>query len=254
MNRNKRKNLKSFTITVLCCSMCISVIAAPLFFKTKKSALAGGTYSSQKYEPTQKSFQSNILIYLTDIPLFIFVDVNTTQKLCSATCYPKAVTKNSILNFNTDSPESSVEDIIGTKINRRVFLSSAALENIIDSYGGITAPTPFGLPSPSKPETLIAEDQTVRLFGKSACALLRSEKFPDSEHLEYNALLFCETLKSIFNSISADDYKRLFANTETNLSYRDIFDYAPVISACAFNYMPLAPNGVWMNEEYMLFE
>ena len=107
---------------------------------------------------------------------------------------------------------------------RTIRFNVSGFENVINYINGIEIETPYGLPSPTKNQTIIAKDEKVLAYGASIGEIITGEASPSRERKEYYCYIFEEICIKFLKDCTPERYKFLKQNCETDISYTEFYN------------------------------
>lgn len=234
-------------------SMAISLIlffamTIPEFLPLPSDDIAADIpYTSAGYNLKKSSF----LLLVADLPVDFAVNIDSSYGV-NVFCFPKAAIKNSRPDYAESDPKKRAA-LFGKNCKRMVELTVDNLKTLTDHVGGITANTPYGLPSPSGNGVTIALDEKLHFYGSSLVAILKKESNPDKKRMVYYGELVARITLGFLKRYDKENYLFLKSISKTDISYTDYYDYAPFFVTMGDNVTSDAPDGVWIAENYYLY-
>ncbi|MBO5105817.1 MAG: hypothetical protein J6C29_02855 [Clostridia bacterium] len=200
---------------LVCFTIFFSLMLFP-FFKyeaTEKAVLKNE--QSIAYNRQQNKESINIKISIEDCPVAFLLRILPKNQKLSISCSYELL---------SDKSNEKTTKFNNFKYSKQITFSLSGFENTVNFLGGVEIETPYGLPSPSKNDIIIAKDERVFVYGASLGALLCKEPYPTQERMDYYCYALGEVCLKFLKEGSLEAYKFLNKNCSTDISYTNYYD------------------------------
>lgn len=229
-----------------------SLISVCLIPQDNTKFVAEQNLTESYYTAPLPIISKKYLVEITDLPLYLYISLNSSASECTVFTIPKNSVKNSTIIFDANSPLKSCEKFFLLSPDTIISINSSLLEQLINLSGGINMPTPYGITSPSVPQKYISAQDVSTIFGFTFLSIIKDNTFPDQKRMSYYSEIICKALKSILSDFSQKDL--VFFNEKINMriSYVDYYNNHKAVESCFDKLNFSSPEGVWINENYFL--
>lgn len=236
--------LLSFTVCLLVCFIAV----APMFISSAEQTVAADVpYTSAPY----KNINTTVILCLKDTAVDFIIEISTVFG-CRVTCFPKRAVKNSTQDLPKDINEYEKARFFGKSADRKILADTNTIVRMVNSLGGITCDTPYGLPAPSGNNNTIALNERLHFYGSTVAEMLLSEAEPNYEKLCFYAKLIGLITSKFLSEAKTENYILLNSLSDTDISYKDYYDNCAMLTAASSNITSLATSGVWINGKYYI--
>ncbi len=251
MQKRMKKSWCAFLLTFASCTLLFCGI---LFLQSgiSPSKEVAQPYTSAPYSPAYSKGKTAIFIKIEDLSVCFLLEWIPSQSSGTVTCIPKASVKESTKHLSPNPTLPQLSDFFTTDIDFTITMSQEIFSHLFEQVGGISAPTPYGLPAPSQCGAPFTTGETVQLYGHTFLDLIKAEPAPDTQRLLYYANLFSLLCKAYLTDFIPEKYHYIKENANTNISYIHYYDHRSEIERCAAALSVRSCDGVWLNEHYYL--
>lgn len=245
----KIKKIKVFFSVIIICSALFSLTGITLIRIPKSKTVAKEQYSGIPYS----SNSITLFLKATELPVCFLIELNPKLESANVTALPSLSVKSSSVFLNDKETKNDYSGFFNCSVDYVLTIDNKALTEIINISNGITANTPFGLPSPSGNGKLIAENECLHIYGDTLINIMAFEKQPKSEHLKYYSELMGLVLKEFISEFTEDKYILLKEHSVIDISFPKYYNNKTSVQACAKNITASFVDGVWIDNYYYVY-
>lgn len=243
------KKIKVFFSVIIICSALFSLTGISLIRIPESKSVAKEQYSGIPYS----SNSITLFLKTNELPVCFLIQLNPKLKSTNVTTLPSLSVKNSSIYLKDKKTKNDYSEFFNRSIDYILTADNKALTEIIDISNGITANTPYGLPSPSGNGKLIAENENLHIYGGTVINILDFEKQPKIEHLKYYSELIGLVLKNFLTEFTENKYILLKERSVIDMSFSEYYNNKAAVQACTETITASFVDGVWIDNYYYIY-